>query len=144
MIDIEKFENTSLDDLLEDLGFIVFNKREDMCNNCGSDKTNSVSDSTKGIILCYCGQVIDYIIDNSAEKRYNDEGTARCAVMHNTLLPQSSLGTSVHVSGKLRKLQTWCAMPYKERSNNILYKKIDAICDENKILKMVEFDAKLI
>jgi transcription initiation factor TFIIIB Brf1 subunit/transcription initiation factor TFIIB len=141
---LNSFQNMTLDNMLEGIGVGVENKTDNSCPTCGA--TDFVEDSTRGMIVCRCGQVIDDIIEDGAEKRYyyDDDGNARCAVPHNKLLPQSSLGTSVNVSGKLRKLQTWCAMPYKERSNNILYKRISAVCSEFKIPGMVEYDAKLI
>ena len=138
------FENMTFDSILEGIGINVENVVDNTCPSCG--ETEFVEDAMRGMVVCKCGQVIDDIIEDGAEKRYydDDSGTARCAVPHNKLLPQSSLGTSVNVSGKLRKLQTWCSMPYKERSNNVLYKRIQAVCTEFKIPGMVEYDAKLI
>jgi transcription initiation factor TFIIIB Brf1 subunit/transcription initiation factor TFIIB len=141
---LNDFQNMNLDDMLEGIGVDVKDDNDNSCPNCG--ESDFVQDTMRGMIVCHCGQVIDDIIESGAEKRYYDDndGNARCAVAHNKLLPQSSLGTSVNVSGKLRKLQTWCAMPYKERSNNILYKRIDAVCTEFKIPGMVKYDGQLI
>ena len=141
---MKEFQDMTFDNILEGIGIMIESKTDNSCPGCGS--FDFVEDSARGMIVCKCGQVIDDIIDDGAEKRFYDDedGPARCAVPHNKLLPQSSLGTTVNVSGKLRKLQTWCAMPYKERSNNILYKRIDAICTEFKIPGMVKYDAQLI
>jgi transcription initiation factor TFIIB len=141
---MDNFNSMAFDDVAEEMGIDIKQDDADICPNCGDGQF--VEDHARGIIVCKrCGQVIDTIIEDGAEKRYYDDdaGHARCAVAHNKLLPQSSLGTSVNVSGKLKKLQTWCAMPYKERSNNREYKKIEGVCREQKIPKMVEYDAKL-
>lgn len=142
---IDDFNTAAIDDVLEDMGIEAEHRdKKATCPECGSD--DFIEDSAKGIIVCKCGQVIDDIIENNNERGFFDdeEGTARCSIIHNKLLPQSSLGMSLNITGKLRKLQIWCAMPYKERSNNILYKRIEAVCSINKIPSSVKYDAQLI
>jgi transcription initiation factor TFIIB len=123
------------------------NDEEEKCPECGAESSNFVEDFAKGMILCKCGQVIeDTIIDNGMEKRHYDDDNepARCSVVHNRLLPQSSLGTQINAKGKLRKLQIWNAMPYKERSNNIMFKRIHAVCVSYTISKKIESDAQIL
>lgn len=137
------FDSIILDDVLEDMGIQTVQKRTNACYNCGS--LDFIEDTINGMIVCPCGQVIDDIIEMDAEGFNNDDGMhSRCTMVHNKLLPQSSLGTSVNVSGKLRKLQIWCSMPYRERSNNLVYKQIDEVCDLRRIPKIASYDAKLI
>jgi transcription initiation factor TFIIB len=113
------------------------------CPECNS--TNFIEDFSKGMILCLCGQMIETIYDDSQEKKYLDDNqTARCGMVHNKLLPQSSLGTMINARGKLRKLHIWNAMPYKERSDNIMFKKIHNVCLANNICRKIEDDAKII
>lgn len=138
------FTNCEIEDLLND-GEEMAQKREEKCPECGS--TDFIEDYTKGMILCTCGQVIDTVFDNGMEKRNydGDEGeTVRCGIVHNRLLPQSSLGTAVTAKGKLKKLHIWNSMPYKERSDNIMFKRIHAVCVAHGISKKIEDDSKIL
>lgn len=117
----------------------------EQCPECGA--TDFIEDYSKGMILCTCGQVMDNIYDTGLEQRNydGDDGeVARCGIVHNRLLPQSSLGTSVNAKGKLRKLHIWNSMPYKERSNNVMFKKIHEVCVTQNIYKRIEEDAKIL
>lgn len=145
-IRIDKLSNCQIEDILCE----CTENTEPVCNNecpeCGS--TDFVEDYAKGIVLCInCGQVTDTIYDNSIEKRNydgDDGDNTRCGIIHNKLLPQSSLGTAVTVKGKLRKLQIWNSMPYKERSDNIMFKRIHEVCISHGIFKKIEDDAKIL
>jgi transcription initiation factor TFIIB len=124
-------------------------EKEDVCPECGNNASNFKEDYSKGIIVCNCGQVIDNIYDTGAEKRNyegeeNETSKFRDGIPYNRLLPQSSLSTGIRTRGKLRKLQLWDSMPYKERSDNIMYKKIHEICTEQGIVKKIELDAKFL
>ena len=140
----KKYTNCEIEDLLKEID----NKKvinTDCCPDCGS--TDFIEDYAKGMILCRCGQMIDTIIDMGIEKKNydGDEGeTARCGIVHNRLLPQSSLGTTVTAKGKLKKLHIWNSMPYKERSDNIMFKRIHAICIAHNISKKIEDDSKIL
>ena len=119
--------------------------KENICPECGS--IDFIEDYAKGIIYCSCGQVIDVVFDNGIEKRNydgNDADAGRCGVVHNVLLPQSSLGTTVTATGKIKKLHIWNSMPYKERSDNIMFKRIHAVCIAHKICKKIEDDSKIL
>ncbi|VBB18375.1 transcription initiation factor IIB [Yasminevirus sp. GU-2018] len=136
--------NCELEDILNE-GVIHTKKQEDTCPDCGS--TNFIEDYTKGIIFCGCGQVIDTIFDNGMERRNHDgddNDNVKSGMVHNRLLPQSSLGTSVTAKGRLKKLHIWNAMPYKERSDNIMFKKIHNVCVVYGIVRKIEDDAKIL
>jgi len=123
------------------------NKNIDKCFSCGKD--NIIEDYSQGNLVCAdCGQVLENILDYNPEwKQFEDEDKSggRCSLPINVLLPQSSLGTSISGMGKnrLKTLHSWNAMPYKERSLNIEFKKIHDVCIRAKILKCVEDDAKI-
>lgn len=144
-ISVKEFTNCEIEDLLNE-GDDNFTKiNEEICPECGS--TDFIEDYTKGMILCKCGQLIDTVFDNGMEKRNydGDEGeTVRCGIVHNRLLPQSSLGTSMMAKGKLKKLHIWNSMPYKERSDNIMFKRIHAVCVSHGISKKIEDDSKIL
>jgi transcription initiation factor TFIIB len=141
---MKDFTNCEIEDLLNDSDKQTQSKGN-MCPECGS--IDFIEDYTKGMILCTCGQVIDTVFDNGAEKRNydGDEGeTVRCGIVHNRLLPQSSLGTAVTAKGKLKILHIWNSMPYKERSDNIMFKRIHAVCIAHGISKKIEDDSKIL
>ena len=95
------------------------------CQNC--NKTDLIEDTSKGILICKCGQVVDILIDTSEEVRMCDTEDAKNGMYYNRLLPQSSLCMTINTRGKLKKLHIWSAMPYKERSDNLMFKKIHNI-----------------
>lgn len=119
----------------------------DICQSCGSN--NIIEDSSQGVIVCTdCGQVLDTIYDNNPEwKQFDDDdkNNGRCVAASNILLPQSSLGTSIKGYGKtrLKTLHSWNAMPYRERTLNGEFKKINTMCQKGSISKCIEEDAKI-
>lgn len=112
------------------------------CQNC--NKTDLIEDISKGVLICKCGQVVDILIDTSEEVRMCDTEDAKNGMYYNRLLPQSSLCMTINTRGKLKKLHIWSAMPYKERSDNLMFKKIHNICVLYKITKKLEDDAKIL
>ncbi len=118
-----------------------------VCHSCNSD--DLYEDTTQGILLCQnCGQILDELIDHNPEwKNYEDTvgENARCGAQINTLLPQSSLGTSISGSyrSRLKIIQGWNSMPYRERSLNNEFKKIHAICQKLGASKCIEDDTKI-
>lgn len=124
-------------------------QKQIICEKCNSE--NSIAqDTSEGIIVCMnCGTVQSEIFDNSPEwKQYNDSGKdlSRCNNATNIFLPQSSLGSTIACSSrcKIKILEGWSAMPYKERSLNIVLKDIQAKCRSVGILKCIEDDAKIL
>lgn len=142
---IEELTNCEIEDLLKDIDDFYVPEQDNSCPECGS--SDFIEDYARGMILCHCGQVIDNIFDTGVEKRNydgDDNEPARCGMVHNVLLPQSSLGTTITAKGKLRKLHIWNSMPYKERSDNIMFKRIHEICITQGIVKKIEDDAKIL
>jgi transcription initiation factor TFIIB len=142
---VEELTNYEIEDLLKDIDDYCVPERDNSCPECGS--VDFIEDYSKGMILCHCGQVMDNILDTGIEKRNydgEDNDAPRCGMVYNVLLPQSSLGTTITAKGKLRKLHIWNSMPYKERSDNIMFKRIREICVTRGIVKKIEDDAKIL
>lgn len=126
-------------------------KKEEMCTNCNTTD-QIVEDMSQGIMVCKgCGTVMSNIINETAEWRqynseYGKETIARCSNTTNFFLPQSSLGTTMACSNRsrIKKLHSWSAMPYKERSLLIVLKEIQYRCRSANILKCMEDDAKIL
>ncbi len=127
----------------------TYETRDDSCPICESSE-NIQHDRKNAIVVCTkCGFVIDTIMDDNPEWRnYEDDvaDTSRCSHPVSYLLPQSSLGTTIGGKGKnrLKILHSWNTMPYKERSFNVILKKIEEICARGKISKNIEHDAKIL
>lgn len=124
------------------------NKKRIFCEECGND--NIIEDTSHGILVCTnCGQVVSSLMDCGAEwTQYNDDNKKdmnRCSHPISQLLPQSSMATTIvgACSSRIKTLHGWSAMPYKERSLNEVFKIIQAKCAENKIIKCIEDDAKI-
>lgn len=115
-----------------------------VCETCGNN--DFIDDSVSGIKVCRtCGQVIDTIVDNSPEWRTyeDDKGANRCGMAYNRLLPQSSVGTNITGRGKIKILHNWNAMPYRERSLNVVLKLLHEKCQREYLSKKIEDDAKI-
>lgn len=154
--DINNMDDGELFDLLD---YLVDNKNDtespqdsiDYCKTCNSSE-NISSDYSQGIIVCTgCGTIISSnVYDEGAEwHNYTGDGKesfVRCSSTTNPFLPQSSLGTMISGSSayRLKKIQTWTYMPYKERALNIVLKEIAAQCANGNILKCIEDDAKIL
>ena len=152
MNDIDDIQNLSQDDLLELLDdFTDNNKVKNTENLCIDDEPcNIVQDIKNGTIVCKkCGQVKSEIIDNNPEwRKYSNSSksydNSRCKTATNFFLPRSSLGSTIGgCNNKLKTLQIWGAMPYKERSLNIVLKEISSRCKKGKIVKCIEDEAKI-
>lgn len=118
----------------------------DICPNCGGDQF--IEDISHGIVCINksCGKILRAVMDTGSEwKKSGNTVDSRFSHVHNVLLPQSSLGTSIggYYNNRVKILHTWAAMPYKERSLNNEFKKIHEICTTANILKCVEDDAKI-
>jgi transcription initiation factor TFIIB len=120
------------------------------CIKCNSTD-NIVEESSCGIVVCYtCGSVISTIVDQTIEQKIYSEDTKntleRCSGITSIFLPQTSLGTTIGGGpmNRLKKLQQWSAMPYKEKSLYNVLKTIQTKCRANNILKCIEDDAKIL
>jgi transcription initiation factor TFIIIB Brf1 subunit/transcription initiation factor TFIIB len=125
------------------------NKVEKYCEDCQTN--NIIEDVANASIICMdCGKILNLLLDTNAEwLNINEEGKKglnRCGSTINKLLPQSSMATTIrgYTKSRLKTLHGWSAMPYKERSLNEVFKKIQAKCEEAGIIKCIEDDAKII
>lgn len=110
---------------------------------------NQYEDKTQGIVVCQkCGSVLSSVINNNQDwKSFDDNNTnARCSSVTNPFYPQSSLGTTIAGNGfrVLKMIQKWQQMPYRERALYKVCKHIEDICRNNKVLKCIEDDTKII
>lgn len=123
-------------------------KKKLYCDSCNND--DLVEDTSHGILVCKsCGQVVANLMDCGAEwTQYNDDNKKdmnRCSHPISQLLPQSSAATTIAgaCSSRIKTLHGWSAMPYKERSLNDVFKVIQKKCNNGKIMKCIEDDAKI-
>lgn len=152
--DINKLTEDDLRDIFDDIEItnqseLINENNNDTCSSCGM-KDKIVEDSTQGYRVCKnCGQVIDNLIDCTPEwRQYEDDkgDSSRCSMPINKLLPQSSLGTTISggsYKSRLKTLHGWSAMPYRERSLNMVFKEIQSKCQQAGIIKCIEDDAKI-
>ena len=147
-----KSEDDSNDSLFVDDEF--YDLDIDTCRYCRSD--NLINDENNGIVICQnCGRILDKIIDSGAEWRYygaddsKSSDPTRCGLPSNALLPESSLGTVVGLTGhdtyemrKIRKYHTWNAMPYRERSLYSVFDQLTVRAVNNGIPSCIIEDAK--
>lgn len=118
------------------------------CPNCKT-ADHIINDTAGGMTICSnCAQVLDMLTDAGPENRQFDDDkneTRQMGMPINKLLPQSSLGTTIsgNCRGRLKILHSWSAMPYKERSLNIVFKDIQYRCNKFQIVRCVEDDAKI-
>lgn len=119
-----------------------------ICKLCNS--TNMVLDSNKSIYTCGdCGVESGEIFDQRPEWTNFEEGpqeNGRCGIATNPFLPKSSMGTVIGGSGysRLRTIQSWDQMPYKERSLSEVLQHIDCKLKLYKITKAVIDNAKIL
>jgi len=108
----------------------------------------------QGIINCkVCQSIISNISANPEWRFYGNSDSkssdpTRCGMPVNTLLPESSVGSSVSYghNGKtmnqIRRYQQWNGMPYKERSLYKVFLDIQQICKDNNIPTIIINEAK--
>ena len=149
--DIESDNNSNDSSLLEENEDVLM---DEICKHCNSD--NIINDENNGMVICKnCGRILDKIIDTGAEWRYygvddsKSSDPTRCGLPSNVLLPESSLGTIVGLTGydtyemrKIRKYHTWNAMPYRERSLYSVFDQLTVRAVNNGIPSCIIEDAK--
>ncbi len=96
-----------------------------------------------------CNNTITNIIIEPEWRFYGSQDTkssdpTRCGMPVNSLLPESSIGTSIsykgkrtHSMNKLRKFQQWNGVPYKERSLLKVFQEIERVCKKNGLTKII-------
>lgn len=150
--DITNLTDVQIMNLFDDINFDVTENIK--CSNnldCPKCKTANfiINDISGGMSICSkCGQVVDMLTDMGPENRQFDDDkneTRQMGIPINKLLPQSSLGTTIsgHYKSRLKILHSWSAMPYKERSLNLVFKDIQHRCQQFNIMKCIEEDAKI-
>jgi transcription initiation factor TFIIIB Brf1 subunit/transcription initiation factor TFIIB len=151
--DINNLSSYEFDDLFDIFGEeeekneTTHNKKN--CKKCDTDMYLFNDLPTGNCVCSNCGNVFSEIVDSSAGwKCFDDENKSDSVggngITYNELLPQSSLSTTISGgSNRLKTLQNWSIMPYRERSLNAVYKMIKNICEKNKIIKCVETDAQI-
>ena len=119
---------------------------------CCSKKENYTVDN--GIIKCKCClNVISNISDNPEWRYYGSSDTknsdpTRCGMPVNSLLPESSVGSSVSYNknnktmNQIRKYQQWNGMPYKERSLYKVFVDIQDTCKKAGLSTKIINEAK--
>lgn len=134
----------------QDDEIILYKSNTIFCKECKGE--NIVEDIVHGFKACRdCGIILNEIIDSSYDYMQvtNDNGTKKehthSSQTISQLLPQSSTATTISGSfnSRIKTLHTWSTMPYKERSLNEVFKLITKVCNNGKILKCIEDDAKI-
>lgn len=128
--------------------FKLNKKNIGFCQDCNNSDSIE-EDNIHGFLICkLCGQVLEQLLDYNPEWKNYDEGdnnNARCGGSINPLLPSSSVGTAISTgfNHRMKMIQCWNSMQYRERSLNKEFKKIAEVCQKFNILKCVEDDAKI-
>ena len=129
-------------------------KEEEHGVKCCDLKENYQNDND--MIICkVCSNVITNISDNPEWRYYGSKDNkssdpTRCGMPVNTLLPESSVGSSVSYTSnskdmyQIRKMQQWSGMPYKERSVYKVFLEIQNVCTRNNIPSKITNEAKSI
>ena len=123
---------------------------KNVCENCGNGKTFVENYKTGEILCTECGSVFDIIYNddnealNISDSINGKEKNGRCGGTSSYYFPISSQGTIIKGlnDSRLNKKQKWILGSYKEKSLKIIFDKIDQICENLGILKIVSDDAK--
>jgi transcription initiation factor TFIIIB Brf1 subunit/transcription initiation factor TFIIB len=98
------------------------------CSTCEDD--THIEDVGTEVVCTKCGSIIDIPLEWTAEYRWYSADAAagggadpsRCSFPINHLMPESSLGTMIHIRGgsavmrRLKRYHMWNQMPYRERT----------------------------
>ena len=121
---------------------------------CCDLKDNYQNDND--MIICkVCKNIITNICDNPEWRYYGSKDNkssdpTRCGMPVNTLLPESSVGSTVSFGSntngmyQIRKMQQWSGMPYKERSVYKVFLEIQNVCNRHNIPSKIVTEAKSI
>lgn len=119
-----------------------------LCKHCLSAAMLFDSNQSKNI-CSNCGAESNEVFETRPEwSNYEDgvQDNGRCGVATNPFLPKSSMGTVIGGSGysRLRMLQSWNQMPYKERSLSEVLQHIEKNLKTYKITKAIIDNAKIL
>ena len=130
----------------------IKNKTKDI--SCCEIKDNY--EINQGMIKCKeCLNIISNIVDGPEWRYYGTNDSkgidpTRCGMPVNTLLPESSVGSSISYGSstktmnQIRKYQQWGGMPYKERSLYKVFLEIQRCCKANGLPSIIINEAKSI
>jgi len=124
--------------------------KKNFCVKCNTGDHISFDEKQSFNVCTNCGNIINNVMNNNPEWRNNYDSSRRtinrCNVTTNPLLPQSSRSTTIGGYGysKIKTLQKWSAMPYRERSLHGVLKVINYRCLKANIVKRVIDDAKIL
>lgn len=137
-----------LDICVNDENVIEKSTDDSYCKHCNTN--NMIIDDNKSKYTCNnCGIEDNEIFDTRPEWNNYDDSTpttGRCGVAINLFLPRSSTGTIISGSGysRVRLLQSWNQMPYKERSLSTILHHIEFSLKKFKITKAIIDNAKIL
>ena len=148
---LDNFNDNDIWDILDKYTYNDSNETNSVtyCKVCKTE--TMVIDQTKSVYTCTeCGIESGELFDlrpewnNYEDSNHND--TSRCGIATNPFLPNSSLGTVIGGSGysRLRLLQSWNQMPYKERSLSEVLQNLEKNLKASKITKSVIDNAKIL
>jgi transcription initiation factor TFIIIB Brf1 subunit/transcription initiation factor TFIIB len=157
MTDLESDDIDILENINDENLWSLFDKYVDNVQETTIDKTkcieckssNLIMDSNKSNYTCTdCGAENGEIFEQKPEWTTFEDGkdTGRCGIATNMFLPKSSQGTVISGSGfsKLRMIQNWNQMPYKERSLSEVLQNIEKNMKTYKITKAIIDNAKIL
>ena len=130
-------------------------KEEDEKKLTCCDLKDNYQNDNDMVICKVCKNVITNICDNPEWRYYGSKDNkssdpTRCGMPVNTLLPESSVGSSVSFSSnsnsmyQIRRMQQWSGMPYKERSVYKVFLEIQNVCNRHNIPSKIINEAKSI
>lgn len=127
-------------------------KIEKMPNNYCKDCKNPtmVFDSSESVYKCNeCGIMSSEVFDQKPEWNNYDDGpqdNGRCGSATNPFFPASSIGTIITGAGcgRLRLIQKWDQMPYKERALSNVLQHIESNMKTCKMTKAIIDNAKIL
>ena len=138
-------------DEIEDIQHIINNNKViDMyyCEICLTSE-HTIENHKEGNMVCTsCGNVFGKVVSTILETRYFEDSecqSKRCGNVTNPLLPNMSMSTTIAGRyNKLKRLQSWNSIPYRERKLFLRLKLISEICKKCKLLKCIEDDTKIL
>ncbi len=129
-------------------------KEDNDYKDCCKNKNNIRIDEKSQTVCNVCRTILNHIVDNPEWRYYgaNDSKKSdptRCGMPVNVLLPESSVGSDIKYNQnpemyKIRKLQQWNSMPYKERSLYKVFTELADICHKNHLPSIILNEAKSI
>jgi transcription initiation factor TFIIB len=117
------------------------NKLQNLCKHC--NMLTMVFDSNESVYKCNnCGILSCEVFEQKPEWNNYDDGqpdNGRCGIATNPFFPNSSIGTVIGGKGhnRLRMLQIWDQMPYKERALSNVFQHIESNLKTHKITKSI-------